>query len=121
MFVTVTTVLSVAGLLVALWAGVLALLRRAGGPSLAIGIVALEVAVLGMAGLAAVLLIQGPRPSEVVTFIGYAVVSLVVLPVAVQWARAEPGRVGNGVLAVGCLTVAVMSVRMGQLWDLPRG
>lgn len=121
MFVTVTTVLAVAGLVVALAAGLLSALRRPGVASLAVAIVALEAAVLVQAVIAAVLLVQGPRPGELATFVGYVGVSLVVLPVAVFWARAEPGRVGNGVLAVACLTVAVMSVRMGQIWELPRG
>lgn len=63
-----------------------------------------------------VLTIIGPRPEETATFVGYALATALVLPAAMLWSRAEPGRTGNGVLCVGGLTLAVMVVRMGQVW-----
>lgn len=110
-----------AALVLAAVTAVLAYLRRPTPRLLGILALGLAVAVGVQAVIAVVLLLGGDRPGELGTFIGYLLSSVLVLPAAMLWARAEPGRWGNGVLAVGCLTLAVVIVRLGQLWDLPGG
>lgn len=101
--------------------GLLSYLRRPTPRLIGAGVVSLAIAVVAQAVIAVVLLIGGERPLELGTFIGYLLFSVVVLPAAMVWARAEPGRWGNGVLAVGCLTLSVVVVRMEQLWDMTGG
>lgn len=110
-----------AALVLAVALGLLAYARRPTPRVLTIAVIVLAVAVLAQAVVAVVLLIGGERAQEQGTFIGYMFFSLLVLPAALAWARAEPGRWGNGVLAVGCLTLSVMIVRMSQLWGAAGG
>lgn len=58
----------------------------------------------------------GDGPADVATFWGYAVTTLVVLPVAAAWAFAERTRWSSVVLAVAALTVAFLQYRMVQVW-----
>jgi hypothetical protein len=64
-----------------------------------------------------VLVIMGQRAqSDTVEFFAYLVVALMVPIGAVFWALIERSRWATVVLGVGALTVAVMLVRMQQLW-----
>jgi len=64
-----------------------------------------------------VLVIMGQRAqSDTVEFFAYLVVALMVPVGAVFWALIERSRWATVVLGVGALTVAVMLVRMQQLW-----
>jgi len=110
-----------AALVLSVVLGVLAYLRRPTPRVLTAAVLVLAAAVLAQAIVAMVLLIGGERAQEPGTFIGYMFFSILVLPAALAWARAEPGRWGNGVLAVGCLTLSVMIVRMSQLWGITGG
>ena len=51
------------------------------------------------------------------TFFGYLVASIAVLPVGAFWALGDRSRWGAGVLAVACLSVPVMVLRLDQLWS----
>ncbi|MGZ4649921.1 MAG: hypothetical protein ACXV3A_05225 [Kineosporiaceae bacterium] len=70
---------------------------------------------LGQSAAAAVDLLQGRRPPELATYIGYLVGIVFVLPLAVAWAVAERTRWSGVVIAVGGLTVAVMTARLVML------
>jgi len=111
----------VAALVLAAVTGLFAYLRRPTPQVVGAAALVLAVAVVVQAVVAAAMLIGGERPPEQGTFIGYLFFSVLVLPAAFAWARAEPGRWGNGVLAVGCLTLSVMIVRLQQLWDMTGG
>ena len=50
------------------------------------------------------------------TFWGYLVTALLLLPVAAAWAFAERTRWSSVVLLVAALTVAVMEWRLVQVW-----
>ena len=64
-----------------------------------------------------VLVLMGQRAqSDTVEFFAYLVVALMVPVGAVFWALIERSRWATVVLGVGALTVAVMLVRMQQLW-----
>lgn len=110
-----------AALVLAAVTGLLSCLRRPTPRAVTGAVLVLSAAVLVQAVIAIAHLIGGENPAEEGTFIGYLFFSVFVLPAAIAWARAEPGRWGNGVLAVGCLTLSVMIVRMVQLWDMTGG
>jgi hypothetical protein len=83
----------------------------------------LAVAAVGEAGLlvqvvwAVVRLAGGGRPEGgLAVFIGYLIGSLVILPVAAAWGLGERTRWGPAVLAAGFLVMAVLIVRMQQVW-----
>ncbi len=52
--------------------------------------------------------------SEPATHVGYVLVSIAALPAVTGSVRMDEGRWGNAALAIGCLVVAVVSVRMHQ-------
>ncbi len=80
-------------------------------------------AVTGVAALATLLqsvvafydLLQGRRPPELATYVGYLLGIVVVLPLAGAWALAERTRWSGIVIAVGGFTVAVMTARLVML------
>jgi hypothetical protein len=79
---------------------------------------------LGEAGLlvqvvwAVVRLAGGARPAGgMAVFIGYLAGSLVILPIAAAWGREERTRWGPGVITAGFLVMAVLIVRMQQVWN----
>ena len=107
--VTLALVAALAGLVVALRD------RPAGRVTLGLAAIA-AVATLVQSAVAAVELVQGRRPPELATFVGYLLGIVVVLPVAVAWAVAERTRWSGVVVAVGGFTVAVMTARLTLLW-----
>ncbi len=58
----------------------------------------------------------GARPAETGTFAGYVVLSLLLLPGGLALAVEERTRWGSAVLAVACLTVAVVELRLDATW-----
>ncbi|MEU5878954.1 hypothetical protein [Spirillospora sp. NPDC047279] len=57
---------------------------------------------------------QGPADSA--TFIGYMLGILLIPAAGAGWGVLERSRWGPGVIVVACLSVAVMIVRMNQIW-----
>jgi hypothetical protein len=49
-------------------------------------------------------------------FLGYLIGSLLVLPIGALWALAESSRWGAGALAVACLVIPVLELRMHEIW-----
>ncbi|HET9657895.1 MAG TPA: hypothetical protein VFP72_21255 [Kineosporiaceae bacterium] len=102
--------------------GVVAYLRnRTTGLVALAATAATELLVLAQVVWAAVKLVQGTRPAEQATFIGYLAGILFVLPVAVFWSLAERSRWNGVVLAVASLTVAVMAARLQMMWRTAGG
>lgn len=64
----------------------------------------------------AVLTANGSPPADVVTFWGYLVTALVVLPFAAAWAFAERTRWSSVVLVVAALTSAFLQYRLLQVF-----
>ena len=54
---------------------------------------------------------------SLVTYVGYLVASLVVLPVAWLWSASERSRGGSAVLLVGLVVVPFLFVRLAQVWS----
>ncbi len=103
-------------LLGAAWSALLTVLDRRLHDPLFWLIAGVEVVVLVQLVVGCVALATTERDVDGVTFVGYLVSTVVVLPFAVAWAASEKTRWGTGVLLIGCLTVAVLALRVTQLW-----
>ena len=68
------------------------------------------------AAIAAVRVFTGVTLPETSTFLIYLVVSVCVLPIATQFATAEPTRWGGAVVAVGAIATGVAVWRLQGLW-----
>lgn len=75
-----------------------------------------EVALIVQLVIGIVATIVGDRQLHGATFIAYLVGLVIVLPAAVWWAYGDPGRGGLAVLLVANLAIAIMVVRLTQLW-----
>lgn len=94
---------------------VLALRNRAAGRWTLIGTGLLLLLLLVQ--LVASIVVWGQSPeTDGVLFFGYLLTALVLVPLAGAWAYAELSRWGPAVLAAAGVTVAVMIVRMDQIW-----
>jgi hypothetical protein len=112
------TILLVASLVCALWSLVLLFLQRPVGKRWLLGALGLiELGLIGQSVLGAVLLATGHRHVDGVTFVGYLIGVLLILPAAGWWSLTERSRWGVGVLLIGCLVIPVMIVRMNQIWS----
>jgi hypothetical protein len=106
-----------AAALLALFGLVLTVLGRAPGRELRIA-VGVAVALLAVqAAIAAVRVLGGVTLPETTTFLIYLVVSVCVLPIATQFAYAEPSRWGGAVVAAGAVGTAVAVIRLHGLWN----
>ncbi|HEX3784829.1 MAG TPA: hypothetical protein VHX38_34645 [Pseudonocardiaceae bacterium] len=114
LFATALVLAAVAG---ALWSFVLLLLKRPVGLVVLLGFLGVvELGLLVQAVLGIVALAGTSRHVEGLTFVCYLIGSLLILPAAAWWARAERSRWGVGVLLVACLVVPIMILRMNQVW-----
>lgn len=115
------TALIVASLVLAAWAAGTALRNRRIGRAHLVGIGVVEAVLLVQVAVAVVALIGGERPESLATFIGYLAASLLVLPVGAVFALTERGRWSGGVLAVAGCTLAVVVVRLQDIWGAAGG
>ena len=113
------TTIIVGALLVAAWAGVSALRRR--DPFLVAAVVAAvtEVVLLVQAVIAIVSSFNGETADAPGLFFGYLVAVILVLPATMLWSRAERNQFGSVVILVGGLVLAVLVVRLQQIWGAP--
>jgi hypothetical protein len=110
------TALIVAGLLLAAFSGLMALLNRPPQWAQLIGLGLVEALLLVQAGIAAGRMVAGERPDQMATFIGYllTVVLIPILAALLGWS--ERSRWGSVVVAAGGAVVAIMTVRLQQVW-----
>lgn len=113
----VAAVVAALALALGAWAGWSALRDRPVVLRQLYGAAVVETALAVQVVVGAVATLRGHALAEPATFWGYVVVALVVLPLAGAWALVERTRWSSVVLVVGCLTVAVMEVRVVQLWN----
>lgn len=110
-------VLIAASLALAVWAVVRTVRDEAVITRQLIAGAVIEVGMLVQMVLAGVLLIGGHELTEGVTFWGYLVVALLVLPAAAVVAVVERTRWSSVALIIACATLAVMQLRVLQLWS----
>lgn len=111
----------VAGLLLAAWTGFQAWRRRPTTEAQMVGAIVVEVALLVQTVIAIVRLTNGQDLTEPVTFVAYSIGILLPLPLGFQLARLERTRWGSLSLCFTAVVVAVMTLRLIQLWQAPVG
>lgn len=94
----------------------LALLDRRPVTYLLGGVLLVELATVVQAVATVVLLLRGQRPDEPATFAGYALTTVLVAPLGGLWALSEKTKWGTTAAGVACLTVAILTVRLRQVW-----
>lgn len=113
------TLISLA-LVLAAYSALMTALKRPVGRDQLIGAGIAELALVAQAILGVVKLAQGGRPDGgTLIFVLYLIGSTLLLPLTVLWGRAEQTRWGSGVMVVGYLVMAVLMVRMQQVWRGP--
>jgi hypothetical protein len=116
-------VLTYLALAAAVWAAVLVVvgkpvqLREWHGLWLYGLVLLLEVGLLVQLVAGIVRLATDDRQVDGLAYLGYLITALIVPPLAGFWALAERSRWGPAVMVVGCLTVPVLILRLGQVWD----
>ncbi|MEJ2864252.1 hypothetical protein [Actinomycetospora flava] len=120
MIVGLTFVVLALALAWALWCGVSAAVGQAPTVRHRIGLLVLEGVALVVALVIVVgLVVEGGRTTgAVVEIVGYLVATLIVLPIGAALAHGERTRYGSVVLAVAGVTLAVLSLRTGQVWTV---
>ena len=113
------TVLMVGSLALAAAALVLIVLDRHVGTPLVVAAGVLELGLLVQCVVGIVQLTTTDRDVAGVTFVGYLVGMLLVLPAATAWSLGERSRSGTAVLLVGALVVPVLVLRVQQIWTAP--
>lgn len=63
-------------------------------------------------------LIRTDQSISGIVFVGYLIGTLLVLPLGALWALAEKSRWGAGALAIACLVVPVLILRLEQIWTV---
>ena len=107
-----------AGLALALWTGIWTVLRRPVNAGQMIGALLLEAALAVQSGIALVRLILGQKIAEPVTFVAYSIGVLAPLALGIYLARIERTRWGSLAMCFTAIVVAVMTLRLQQLWRM---
>lgn len=115
------TAIMIVALLIGAWCFVAAARDHWIGRPHLVGLIALEAAVVAQAVVVVVRLAGGERPEEYATFLGYLVTSVVFLPLAVGLSFMERTRWGAVIAGGGCVVVAVLALRLQQLWTPVHG
>lgn len=104
-------------LVLAAYSALMTALKRPVGLDQFAGAAIAEVALLAQVVLVIVRMAEGKSPKGgTLIFWLYLVGSLLLVPIATAWGRAERSRWGSGVMVVGYLVMAVLMVRMEQVW-----
>jgi hypothetical protein len=90
---------------------------RPPGKPLAYAVYATVALLVAQAAIAAFrVFFGGVQVPESTTFLIYLLVSVCVLPIALQWANADPNRWGGAIVAAGAVGVAVAVLRLQGMW-----
>jgi hypothetical protein len=84
-------------------------------------IAAVELVLLGQVIISAVKLAGGDRPEEFGTFLAYLVLVPFVLPIGFFLSLVERTRWGSLILGAAALTLAILVVRLQDLWSTVDG
>jgi uncharacterized membrane protein len=114
-----SAVIIVLALVIALYALYRALRKAGLDDPLLFALAALEILLLAQLVAGLVAAASTERDIESATFIGYLIGMAVLPPLAAVWALVERSRWGSAVIAVLGLVIAVMVVRLNQIWAGP--
>jgi hypothetical protein len=109
-----------AGLWLGAWTGIQAWRRRPTTEAQMVGAIVLEAALLTQTVIALVQMVGGQRLDEPVTFVAYSIGVLLPIPLGFYLARIERTRWGSLSLCFTAVVVAVMTLRLMQLWQAGR-
>jgi len=104
-----------AGLVLGAWSGLQVYRNKATDDAMMIAAIILEAGLLAQTGIA-VARIGSAHLDEPVTFVAYAVGVLLPLPLGFYLARIERTRWGSVTLGFTAVVVAVMTLRLLQIW-----
>jgi hypothetical protein len=110
--------LMAAGLILAAWTGLQANRRRPVNAGQIIGALVLEAGLSVQSVIAVARLAGDATVAEPVTFVAYAIGVLAPLPLGIYLARIERTRWGSISLCFTAVVVAVMGLRLLQLWRM---
>ena len=114
----VPTTIIVAGLALAAYALLMTALNRRMDIGLLAALGVLEILLLVLVGLIVAKLAEGERPASPATLIGYLIAMPIVPVAAAFWGLLERTRWGPAVIAVAGLVMAVLVVRLHQIWPV---
>lgn len=123
MIEVLAAVLTYLALALAVWSAVLAVankpidLRKWHGLWLYLLLIVLELGLLAQLVVGIVRLAGDDRQIETATFVGYLITMVLIPPLAGFWALIERSRWGPVVMVVACLTIPVLVLRLGQVWE----
>lgn len=107
----------VTSLAVAAWCLLTAARDRTLGTGQLVGVGVVELLALVLATFAVVRLAGGERPTQLATFIGYLVASVLVLPAGAGLAALERTRWGAAIVGAAALVLPVLVLRLQQVWN----
>lgn len=110
------TTIIVCGLVVAGFSGLMALLDRPPNLLHLAGLAAVEGLLVVQAAVAMGRVFTGDRPDALATFMGYLLTVVLIPPLAALFGWSERSRWGSVIVAVACVIVPVMVVRLLQIW-----
>jgi len=102
---------------VAVWAGALTVLNRRVDNPLFYAAAVVEVALVATMVGGFIALATTDRDVDGVTFSGYLLTIVLILPIGVAWGASEKTRWGTGVVVIAALVVMVLSWRLLQIWQ----
>ncbi|HEX5741573.1 MAG TPA: hypothetical protein VFY17_08495 [Pilimelia sp.] len=108
-------VVTITALALAAAGGLAAVLDRRPGRLLQAGAALVELLVAVLAVLVVVEVVRGDRPQDPVTFLGYGLTTLALLPTAMVLARMEPTRWGSAIIGGAAVVVPVLLLRLQQV------
>lgn len=106
----------VVALLAAAFSGLMAVLDRPPRLGQLIGLGVVEALLLVQLVVALARIFTGDRPEQLATFVGYLLTVVLIPPLAGLLGWSERTRWGSTMVAVGCLVVPVLMVRLLQVW-----
>lgn len=116
MFEPLTWVLVALSLAATVFAVVLAALNKRINWTLLGVLGVVEVALIGQLVVGVVQLVGTDRDVSGPFFVGYLIGALLVLPLGALWALAESSRWGAGALAIACVVIPVLELRLYEIW-----
>lgn len=111
------TVIIVVSLLAAAYSLFSAWRNRAMGVPHLVALGVLEALLITQAVVGLVKVSGNEGPHSPATFVGYLLAILLIPVAGAGWGLLERSRYGPGVIVVACLAVAIMIVRMQQIWQ----
>jgi hypothetical protein len=114
---SVAYVLIALSLVIMAWAGWLTIRNRRINDALFYVAAALEIALVAVAVGGFIALAVTERSVDTVTFVGYLLTIVVIMPIGIAWGASDKSRWGPGVVVIAAFVVIVLTWRLVQIWQ----